>query len=100
MSELPYKRRVREWKRREMDPNRPGSLANQGYAVTTFDSGPFHIRACRGRCALEIRFCFVYTTTEDILAVRNAPRPDRCRHEVWQISEDGRVVVKAKISTT
>lgn len=100
MSEDAYKRRIREWKRREADKSRPDSLAHQGWRIRTFDSGPFHILACRGRSSLAVCFCFGTTGTDDILAVSREPMPDRCRREIWQISEDGRAVVKAKIAAS
>jgi len=74
------------------------TLTRQRYRVDPFDSGPFHLLARRGKTALAIRICFVYTTTEDILSVSREPVPDRCLREIWQISQDGRTIVVAKIA--
>jgi hypothetical protein len=92
MSELAFKRRLRERKRQITT-----TLTRQRYRVDSFDSGPFHLLARRGKTALAIKICFVYTTTEDILSVSREPVPDRCLREIWQISQDGRIIVKAKI---
>jgi hypothetical protein len=93
MSEDSYKRRLRERKRRIV-----ATLMAQGYRIHTYDSGPFHLEACKGRCGKKIRICFNYTDTNDILSVSREPVPDRCQREIWQISEDGRSVVVAKIA--
>jgi hypothetical protein len=74
------------------------TLTRQHYRVDPFESGPFHLLARRGKTARAIRICFVNTTTEDILSVRREPVPARCLREIWQISEDGRITVKVKIS--
>jgi predicted RNA-binding protein YlqC (UPF0109 family) len=74
------------------------TLTRQHYRVDSFDSGPFHLLARRGKTARAIRICFVCVTTEDILSVRREPVPDRCLREIWQISEDGRTIVVAKIA--
>lgn len=93
MSELAYKQRLRRRKRQITT-----TLTRQHYRVDSFETGPFHLLARRGKTALAIRICFAYTTTEDILSVRREPVPDRCLREIWQISEDGREIVIAKIN--
>jgi len=98
VSDPAAKQRLRRRQRREADPDVPGSLANKGWRVDIIVTGPFHLLARRGKTALAIRICFVYTTTEDILSVSREPVPDRCLREIWQISEDGRSIVKAKIA--
>ncbi|MBE3040276.1 MAG: hypothetical protein IMZ62_15880 [Chloroflexi bacterium] len=98
MSDTAYKQHLRRRQRREADPDIPGSLANKGWRVDIFNTGPFHILARRGKTALAIRICFVYTTTEDILSVSREPVPDRCLREIWQISQDGRTIVRVKIN--
>ena len=92
MSEITYKQHLRRRKRQITT-----TLTRQHYRVDSFDTGPFHLLARRGKTALAIRICFVYTTTEDILSVSREPVPDRCLREIWQISQDGRTIVKAKI---
>jgi hypothetical protein len=92
MSDTTYKQRLRRRKRQITT-----TLTRQRYRVDPFDSGTFHLLARRGKTALAIRICFVYTTTEDILGVRREPVPPRCLREIWQISQDGRTVVKTKI---
>lgn len=91
MSELPYKRRLRAWKRHIAT-----DLTLAGYEVETYDSSPFHLSASRGRTCLKVRICFGYSTESDVRAVAQAKTA--CRREIWQISDDGRVIVKAKIS--
>lgn len=93
MSELAYKRRLRERKGKITT-----TLEAQGYKVRTFDSGPFHLLACRGKTGRAIRICFGYTETDDILSASREPVPARCRREIWQISEDGRSIVVARIA--
>lgn len=95
MSDTPlaYKRRLRARKRKITT-----TLEAQGYRVRTFDTGPFHLMACRGRAARAIRICFGYTETDDILSISREPMPDRCLREIWQISDDGRNIVVAKIA--
>jgi len=93
MSDTTYKQRLRRRKRQITT-----TLTRQRYRVDPFDSGTFHLLARRGKTALAIRICFVYTATEDILSVSLEPVPDRCRREIWQVSEDGRTIVKAKIA--
>jgi len=93
MSDTTYKQRLRRRKRQITT-----TLTRQRYRVDPFDSGTFHLLARRGKTALAIRICFVYTTTEDILSVSLEPVPDRCLREIWQVSADGRTIVKAKIS--
>jgi hypothetical protein len=93
MPEIAYKQRLRRRKRQITT-----TLTRQHYHVDPFEAGPFHLLARRGKTARAIRICFVYTTTEDILSVRREPVPDRCLREIWQISQDGRTIVKAKIA--
>lgn len=93
MSEVAYKQHLRRRKRQITT-----TLTRQHYRVDSFDSGPFHLLARRGKTARAIRICFIYTTTEDILSVSREPVPDRCLREIWQISEDGRSIVVAKIA--
>lgn len=93
MSEVAIKRRLRESKRRFTT-----TLRAQGYRVSTFDCEPFHLLARKGRKARAIRICFGYTETDDILSVSREPMPDGCLREIWQISEDGRNTVIAKIA--
>jgi predicted RNA-binding protein YlqC (UPF0109 family) len=91
--EIAYKQHLRRRKRQITT-----TLTRQHYRVDSFDSGPFHLLARRGKTARAIRICFVYTTSDDILSVRREPVPDRCLREIWQISQDGRTIVKAKIA--
>ena len=93
MPEIAYKQHLRRRKRQITT-----TLTRQHYRVDSFDSGPFHLLARRGKTARAIRICFVYTTSDDILSVRREPVPDRCLREIWQISQDGRTIVKAKIA--
>jgi hypothetical protein len=91
--EIAYKQHLRRRKRQITT-----TLTRQHYRVDSFDSGPFHLLARRGKTARAIRICFVYTTSDDILSVRREPVPDRCLREIWQISQDGRTIVVAKIA--
>jgi len=91
--ELAFKQHLRRRKRQITT-----TLTDSGYRVDSFDTGAFHLLARRGKTARAIRICFVYTTTEDILSVSREPVPDRCLREIWQVSADGRTIVKAKIS--
>ena len=93
MPELAFKQHLRRRKRQITT-----TLTDSGYRVDSFDTGAFHLLARRGKTARAIRICFVYTTTEDILSVSREPVPDRCLREIWQVSADGRTIVKAKIS--
>ena len=93
MPEIAYKQHLRRRKRQITT-----TLTRQHYRVDSFDSGPFHLLARRGKTARAIRICFVYTTSDDILSVSREPVPDRCLREIWQISQDGRTIVKAKIA--
>jgi hypothetical protein len=93
VSESTYKQHLRRSKRRITT-----TLTRKHYRVDPFEAGPFHLLARRGKTALAIRICFIYTTTDDILSVSREPVPDRCLREIWQISEDGRTIVKAKIA--
>ena len=95
MPELAYKRRLRYHKRRIVT-----TLEAQGYRVRSFDDGPFHLQACRGKTALVIRLCFGASDENDISCVSREPLPERCLREIWQIDETGKVTVKAKISKT
>ena len=95
MSDDPVKRRIRAWKQRTVT-----SYALKGYAVSTYDSGPFHVSICKGRSETRIRFAFRYTTMADSDAVKKAHTPDRCSREVWQISDDGRRVIAFRIPKT
>jgi len=91
--EIAYKQHLRRRKRQITT-----TLTRQHYRVDSFDSGPFHLLARRGKTARAIRICFVYTTSDDILSVRREPVPDRCLREIWQVSADGRTIVVAKIN--
>jgi hypothetical protein len=91
VSELAYKRRLRAWKRRIAT-----NLTLQGYEVETYETSPFHVGATRGRTCRKIRIEFGYITDSDINAV-GAVR-SKCLREIWQISADGRTVVKAKVA--
>ena len=93
MPEIAYKQHLRRRKRQITT-----TLTRQHYRVDSFDSGPFHLLARRGKTARAIRICFVYTTSDDILSVSREPVPDRCLREIWQIGEDGRTIVVAKIA--
>lgn len=93
MPELAFKQHLRRRKRQITT-----TLTDSGYRVDSFDTGAFHLLARRGKTARAIRICFVYTTTDDILSVSKEPVPDRCLREIWQVSADGRTIVKAKIS--
>ena len=93
MSDTTYKQHLRRRKRQIT-----ATLTDSGYRVDSFDTGAFHLLARRGKTARAIRIGFVYTTTDDILSVSKEPVPDRCLREIWQVSEDGRTIVKAKIS--
>ena len=93
MSELAFKRRLRARKRTITT-----TLMAQGYRISTFDCEPFHLLARKGRKARAIRICFGYTETADILSVSREPMPDGCLREIWQISDDGRNIVVAKIA--
>ena len=93
MSELAFKQHLRRRKRQITT-----TLTDSGYRVDSFDTGAFHLLARRGKTARAIRICFVYTTSDDILSVSREPVPDRCLREIWQISQDGRTIVKAKIA--
>ena len=95
MREIPYKRRLREWKRRVVT-----NYTDKKYSVSTYDSGPFHVSLCKGRDETRIRFVFGYATSDEVLAMSRAATPDRCAREIWQISEDGRTIVIARISKT
>jgi len=93
MSEDSVKQHLRRRKRQITT-----TLTDSGYRVDSFDTGAFHLLARRGKTARAIRICFVCVTTEDILSVSREPVPDRCLREIWQISQDGRTIVKAKIA--
>ena len=93
MAELAYKRRLRDRKRRITT-----TLEAQGYKVRTFESGPFHLQACRGKTGLAIRITFGDSTADEVRAVSREPLPDRCLREIWQVDQSGRVTVRAKVS--
>ena len=95
MSEIAVKRRLRERKRRITT-----TLEAQGYRVRTFETGPFHLLACRGKTALAIRVSFEEGRSHDaeVNLVRLEPVPERCLREVWTISDDGRIVTIARIA--
>jgi hypothetical protein len=90
LSELAVKRRLRAWKRRIAT-----NLTLQGYEVETYETSPFHVGATRGRTCRKIRISFgnPYVGDDHIVRASSA----RCIREIWQISADGRTVVKAKI---
>ena len=92
VSELPYKRRLRERKRKITT-----TLTLQGYRVRSFDDGPFHLIACRGRVSRAVRIEFGYTDIETIRLIGREPVPAHCQREIWQISAEGRITVVAKI---
>lgn len=91
MSELPYKRRLRHWKRRIAT-----DLTLQGYEVETYETSPFHVGASRGRACRKIRIVFGYASASEVCSI-SAVRTN-CIREIWQISDDGRMVVKAKVA--
>ena len=93
MPELAFKRRLRARKRTITT-----TLEAQGYRVRTFEEGPFHLFACKGRSARAIRICFGYINAEEAAKASREPVPLRCTREVWQISDNGRITVFAKIS--
>jgi tryptophan synthase beta subunit len=95
VSEIPYKRRVRDRKRIITS-----TLEAQGYKVRSFDNGPFHLLACRGGSARAIRIEFGYTDINIVDLMSHEPVPVRCQREIWQVSADGRVMVVAKISAS
>ena len=74
------------------------TLEAQGYRVRTFETGPFHLQARKGKTARDIRICFGYTDEDEVRAVSHEPGPDRCCREIWQVSEDGRSWVVTKVS--
>ena len=90
MSELAYKRRLRAWKRRIAT-----DLTLQGYEVETYETSPFHVGATRGRTCRKIRIVFGYMTADDVRPV--AAVKAKCLREIWQVSDDGLTVVKAKV---
>ncbi len=92
MSESPYKRRLRERKRRITT-----TLEAQGYRVRTFDDGPFHLLACRGKTGRAIRVSFGEVHFDEINLCKREPVPARCIRELWKISDDGRIVTVARI---
>ncbi len=95
MSEPAYKRRIRNRKRIITS-----TLEAQGYRVRSFDDGPFHLIACRGGAGRVIRIEFGYTDIEAIRLISHEPVPVRCQREIWQISDNGRVTVVAKIAAS
>jgi hypothetical protein len=92
LSELPFKRRLREWERRIM-----ADLANKGYKVRRFDDGPFHLLACRGKTGRAIRISFGLVHYDENAMVMREPVPARCIREVWKISDNGASVSVIKI---
>lgn len=97
MSEDAIKARLRERKRREASPEVPGSLASQGYAVTAFEAGPFHLEARRGTSSKRIRLCFSFPDKGDFISVARECVPPRCQREIWYIPPDGRRTIIANI---
>jgi hypothetical protein len=92
MSEDAYKRRLRARKRTITT-----TLEAQGYRVRTFEDGPFHLMACKGRSGRAIRICFGSIESAEATSASREPVPLRCTREVWQISDNGRITVFAKI---
>lgn len=92
MSETPYKRRLREWKRHIAT-----DLTRQGYEVETYESSPFHVGATRGRSSLKIRICFGCVTEDDLKPIAALTSRGYMR-EIWQIEDGGRRVVRVKVS--
>jgi hypothetical protein len=95
VSEPAIKRRLRVRKRVITT-----TLEAQGYKVRTFETGPFHLFACRGKTALAIRVSFETGRAHDaeVNMVRLEPVPERCLREVWTISDKGRIVTIARIA--
>jgi hypothetical protein len=92
MSEDAYKRRLRVRKRKITT-----TLEAQGYRVRTFDNGPFHLMACKGRSGRAIQIYFGRADEGVIGSISQEPVPFRCTREVWQISDKGRVTIFARI---
>lgn len=91
--ELPYKRRLRERKRRIVT-----TLTLAGWEAYPFESGPFHVCADRRDESRRIRIVFGSCDRSDTDAVAKARLPQNCLREIWQVSEDGRTMVVAKIT--
>ena len=87
MSEPSFKRRLRERKR-----SITTTLEAQGYRVRTFDDGPFHLFACRGKTARAIRISFNAVCHSESELVKREAVPERCLREIWAVSADGRDV--------
>jgi hypothetical protein len=95
MSELAVKRRLRAWKRRIAT-----DLTLSGYDVETYETSIFHVSGTRGRACRKIRICFGYTNSDETRSVARTKVQPNCIREIWQISDDGREIVKAKITAT
>jgi len=93
MSELAYKRRIRTWKRRIVT-----TLTDSGYEASSFDTGPFHVCADRYDGSRRIRIVFGSSTRSDVESVSRSPLPANCFREIWQIDDDGKGWVVAKVS--
>lgn len=74
------------------------TLEAQGYKVRTFEGGPFHLFACRGKTARAIRISFGIVHYDENHMVKREPMPARCIREIWKISDDGRKVYVVRIS--
>lgn len=92
MSEDAYKRRLRERKRLITS-----TLEAQGYRVRTFDDGPFHLMACRGKTGRAIRISFGEVHFDESAMVRREPVPARCVREIWKISSNGNAVIRVTV---
>lgn len=92
MSEDRFKRRLREWTR--IVVNR---LDTAGYEAAPLGAGPFHVCADRPDESLRVRIVFGSSAEDDVLVVSKARLPSGCRREIWQVSEDGRSIVRVKV---
>ncbi len=92
MSEDRVKRRLREWTRIAVH-----RLNLAGYEAAPLGSGPFHVCADRPDESLRVRIVFGASEESDVLAVAKSRLPAACRREIWQVSEDGRSVVRVKV---
>lgn len=90
--ELAYKRRLRDRKR-----SIATTLEAQGYRVRTFEDGPFHLFACKGKTARAIRISFGYVHYDEPRMISGEPVPERCIRELWKISDDGRSIVITRV---
>lgn len=93
MSEPAVKQRTRRWKRRIAT-----DLIHEGYEVEVYETSPFHVGATRGRTTRKIRIVFGYASDSEVRCVSRVKA--QCLREIWQVSDDGRTVVKAKITAS